>query len=368
MSAGNQDLPIILNVDDYVPGRYARTKLLRQKGFQVVEAGTGQEALEMVSVHKPLVVLLDVNLPDMDGFEVCRQLRSNPETATVTILHISASSILSKHQVSGLDAGADGYIVEPVEPEVLLATVNAFVRTRRAEEASRQASEALRWFAYRVGHDLNEPLRTVSVYSELLKARLRHTLDDETGRLLDFIGEATARMRRLMDGLLHYAEATATDTPPSEIDCELMLRELVANLGAMIQDRDARITHDPLPVIRAQAQLEHVFQNLVSNAIKYTASGVTPEIHISAAENKGAWIFSVHDNGVGIEPKYHERVFKIFERLSGRDVLGNGIGLALSKKIVDAHGGTIWVESQPGAGSTFFFSIPRQVVPNQTRT
>jgi two-component system sensor histidine kinase/response regulator len=300
-----------------------------------------------------------VNLPDMNGFEVCRILRSNPETAFITIVHISASSVLSQHQVRGLDAGADGYIVEPVEPEVLLATVNAFIRTRRAEEASRQANEALRWFAYRVGHDLNEPLRTIAVYSEVLKKRLKD-LDVESSSYLEFIGEATIKMRALMDGLLRYAEATATESKLSEIDCDLMLDGILANLGGMIQASNARVTHDPLPVVRARPELEHVFQNLITNAIKYVRPGVKPEVHISATQQGNAITFSVQDNGVGIEPEYYQRVFEIFKRLHGNDFPGSGIGLALSQKIVEAHGGTIRVTSEPGLGSTFFFTLPGQ--------
>jgi DNA-binding response OmpR family regulator len=163
---------LILNVDDYVPGRYARTKILKQAGYPVIEAGTGAEALELVKHQRPALVLLDVNLPDITGFEVCRQLRSDPETETLTILHISASSVLTQHQVSGFEAGADGYLVEPIEPPVLLATVNAYLRARRAEEEMRKTNEELRWFAYRVGHDLNEPLRTITSHTQLLHLRL----------------------------------------------------------------------------------------------------------------------------------------------------------------------------------------------------
>src|ERR1700722_6741538 len=155
----NPSESLILNVDDYVPGRYARTKLLKQAGYPVIEAGSGGETMEMVQQNRPALILLDVNLPDMTGFEVCKRLRGNPQTAATTILHISASSILTQHQVSGLESGADGYLVEPVEPAVLLATVHAFLRARRAEEEMRKSNEELRWLAYRVGHALNEPLR-----------------------------------------------------------------------------------------------------------------------------------------------------------------------------------------------------------------
>lgn len=356
---GDQELTI-LNVDDYAPGRYARTKLLRRAGFPVIEATSGQEALDMTAQLRPHLVLLDINLPDMDGFEVCRRLRDNPDTAGTTILHISASSILSQHQVQGLDSGADGYIVEPVEPEVLLATVNAFFRTRHAEEASRRANEELRWFSYRVGHDLAEPLRTIAVYAQLLRAKLDHAIDPETGELLDFIGDATVRMRGLLDGLLQYSEATSSESQADDIDCEQMLNDILANLQAVIQASNAAITHDRMPVVHATKQLEHVFQNLITNAIKYCRPDTTPQIHISVEEQGNEWVFSVKDNGVGIEEQFREGVFVIFKRLHGREVPGNGIGLALARKIVEANGGEIWVESTPGEGSTFFFSIPRE--------
>jgi signal transduction histidine kinase len=363
MSEANSQNLLILNVDDYLPGRYARTRVLVQTGFPVLEAATGQEAIEMAERHKPALVLLDVNLPDIHGFEVCRRLRANPETASSTIVHISASSTLSQHQVHGLDVGADGYIVEPVEPAVLVATINAFVRARQAEERSRRSSEELRWFSYRVGHDLNEPLRTIAMYAQLLKNRLGDRATPEINGFLDFMSDATVRMRALMDGLLHYSEMTASENEPSAVNCEELIAQIVANLDGVIQQTGARITHDKLPVVTANSQLEHVFQNLLSNAIKYARPGSIPEVHISAVHEPGGWRFSVRDNGMGIDPQYTEGVFEMFKRLHGRDIPGTGIGLALSRKIIESLGGRIWVDSSPGAGSTFYFTIPGAELP-----
>jgi two-component system sensor histidine kinase/response regulator len=358
MTEATSSNPVILNVDDYLPGRYARTKVLERMGFPVLEASSGAEALDMVKRHKPALVLLDVNLPDIHGFEVCRRLRADPETAGTTIVHISASSILSQHQVHGLDIGADGYIVEPVEPAVLGATIKAFIRARQAEERSRRSSDELRWFSYRVGHDLNEPLRTIAMYAQLLKARLGTTQGPEINGFLDFIGDATIRMRTLMDGLLQYAEMTQAESAPSPVNCEALVAHIIANLDGVVQQTGASITHDPLPVVVANDQLEHVFQNLVSNAIKYSRAGITPQVHIAARQEPAAWVFTVQDNGLGIEPEYREKIFAMFKRLHGSDIPGSGIGLALSRKIVESLGGTIWVESKPDIGSTFFFTIP----------
>ncbi len=348
----------ILNVDDYQPGRYARTKLLRQVGFSVIEAGSGAETLEMVDRYKPALVLLDVNLPDMTGFEVCKTIRNTPAIASTTILHISASSVLTKHQVYGLDSGADGYIVEPVEPSILIATVNAFIRARRAEESSRKAAEELRWFSYRVGHDLSGPLRTITAYAELLKRKLDAGTDPQALKYLDFIATGAVRMRSFMDGLLHYTQSADGASPMTTLDSEELLARSLANLDSAVQENGVVVTHDPLPSVVGSEQLEHVFQNLIGNAIKYRRAEVNPRIHVSAGEQGNCWVFSVKDNGIGIDPKYHDSIFEIFQRLHNQDVPGNGIGLALSKKIIEAHGGAIWVESTVNEGSTFYFRLP----------
>lgn len=352
--------PSILNVDDYLPGRYARTKLLQQAGFQVMEAGSGKEALESVFQRRPTLVLLDVNLPDMSGIEVCKRIRENPDTAATTILHISASNVLTQHQVLGLDSGADGYIVEPVEPAVLIATVNAFLRARRAEEALRRSTEELRWFSYRVAHDLREPLRTITVYAELLDSDHEGKHDPRTTQFLGFIGAAAGRMRLFIDGLLEYSQAANAQNEISTFECEPMVARVVANLNAAIEESGARITCDCLPAIVGDVRLEYVFQNLIGNAIKYRRDGVAPEIQISARQAGNDWLFSIQDNGIGIEPQYLDTVFEVFRRLHGQEVPGNGIGLALSRKIVEAHGGKIWIESRPGAGSTFYFTVPNR--------
>ena len=348
----------ILNVDDYVPGRYARTKILRQLGFPIFEAGTGEEALEMIVRHRPALVLLDVNLPDMSGFDVCRRIRNNPETASTTIVHMSASSIQSEHQVLGLDAGADGYIVEPVEPEVLVATLNAFLRARRAEDALRKTTEELRWFSYRVGHDLNEPLRTITVYAQMLKRVEAGSGDAERERCLNFIEDAAGRMRSFMDGLLDYSQATAGKSESAVVDCNALLERVTANMDGAIRESDAQIVHDELPVIVSDPRIEYVFQNLISNAIKYRREGTRPEIFASAKRDGDFWVFSIRDNGIGIAREYLDGVFEVFKRLHGHEIAGNGIGLALCRKVIEGQGGVIWAESEMSIGSTFYFSLP----------
>jgi len=354
----------ILNVDDYRPSLYARSKVLRQAGFEVLEATNGAGALQMLSDLKPPLVLLDINLPDMTGFEVCKRIRATPNIAGTTVVHISASSSQTRHQVYGLDSGADSYMVEPVEPEVLIATVKAFLRARQAEDALRRSNEDLGRFSYTVAHELSEPLRTITVHAQLLERKLSGQLSGETADSFQFVMQSAHRMRSFMDELLRYSHAThPSGSNLAEVDTEVLLIQVLFNLDAVIQSKGARITHDPLPKIVADPRIEQVLQNLITNAIKYSRPGVMPEVHISAREEHGSWIFTVRDNGIGIESQYKDGIFQIFRRLHGRDVAGHGIGLALAQKIVEAHGGKIWVESEPGVGSTFYFTVVAESIP-----
>lgn len=349
----------ILNVDDYGPGRYARTRVLQQAGYTVREAATGKEALEMAVMHSPPLILLDVNLPDIDGFEVCRLMRQDPRTLSSTIVHISASNVQAKDQIAGLDGGADSYLVEPIEPAVLIATVKAFFRARQAEDALRRSNEELERFAYRVAHDLTEPLRTVTAHTQMLERHLGAHTDEKVLDSMHFVVEAANRMKLFIDGLLGFSRVTHEGVQVTEVDFEALLAVAIADLASSIQSSGAQITHDPLPRTVAGLGFEQVFQNLIGNSIKYRREGVVPEIHISAKPEGDSWIFSVSDNGIGIEPRYQSDVFQPFRRLHGRNIPGSGIGLATCKKIVEAHGGAIWVESEFGLGSTFNFRLPR---------
>jgi signal transduction histidine kinase len=349
----------ILNVDDYGPGRYARSRILRQAGFHVLEAATGTDAIEIARSQSSALILLDVNLPDINGFEVCRIIRQNPRVVNSTIVHISASNIQPHHQVTGLEGGADGYLVEPIEPTVLIATVRALLRAREAEEALRRSNRELEQFSYRVAHDLTEPLRTIIAHTQLMGAERRSRSSPALSESMRFVIEAARRMQVFIDGLLSYSRVTHAAGETSEVDCEQLLAVAEADLATAIQESGATLTHGPLPRIAVSPGFEQVFLNLIGNAIKYHRPEVAPVIHVDARAEDDSWVFSVRDNGIGIEPRYRDYVFQAFHRLHGREIPGSGIGLATVRKIVEAHGGSVWVESEPGAGSVFCFRLPR---------
>ena len=222
-----------------------------------------------------------------------------------------------------------------------------------------RSNEELERFAYVASHDLQEPLRMVTSYLQLLEKRYKDKLDGDALDFINYAVDGAKRMKNLIGDLLAYSRVGTRGKEFHPTNCEDVLEVALNNLKVSIEDKKAKITHDPLPQVMADnAQLESLFQNLIGNAIKFHGEK-SPEIHVSAAQIDKEWVFSVRDNGIGIDPQYFERIFIIFQRLNNReDYSGTGIGLAISKRIVERHGGRIWIESQPGKGSTFYFSLP----------
>ena len=226
----------------------------------------------------------------------------------------------------------------------------------------KRSNEELQQFAYVASHDLQEPLRMVASYTQLLAQRYKGRLDFDADEFIAYAVDGSNRMQGLIQDLLAYSRAGTNGKVLHKISSESSLSEALTSLRAAVEESGAVVTHDALPVITTDdKQLALVFQNLVGNAIKYRGAQV-PQVHVSATENDGKeWIFSVRDNGMGIDPQYFERIFIIFQRLHGRkDFSGTGIGLAICKKILERLGGRIWVESQPEKGSTFYFALPER--------
>jgi len=227
-----------------------------------------------------------------------------------------------------------------------------------AAELARSNAD-LEQFAYVASHDLQEPLRMVSSYVKLLEKRYKGRLDSDADEFIYYAVDGVTRMQALIEGLLAVSRVGTRGKEFGPVECEAVLDRVLANLQMAVEDSGAVVTHDSLPKVMAdELQLSQVFQNLIANAIKFRKEE-SPRIHVSAEGREGEWVFSVRDNGIGFEQEYAERIFVIFQRLHrDEEYDGTGIGLALCEKIVERHGGSIWVESHPGAGSTFYFSVP----------
>ena len=506
----------ILLVDDRPENLVALEAALEGIGEELVLASSGTEALRHLLNEEFAAVLLDVKMPDMDGFETAELIRSRPRSRQIPIIFLTAYRS-DAHLFRGYDLGAVDFLFKPIIPEILRSKVSVFVelsrnagvlrdqatvlkreeeklrcvleaapdgmvmchengdivlvnsrleslfhysrhellgrqidaiipdwnlsaavngcdgksgngvihgreltgvrrdgatfpveislssfadldgtllitairdvsdrkrvdeeirrlntelerRVQRRTEELVRSNEELAQFAYAASHDIQEPMRVVSLYAQLLDSRLAGQLQGDATLYLGYIHENARRMQDVVRDVLALSRLDSQGGEHfSKVDCNIALDEALANLEQKIVDAGARIVSDRLPVVLGDAlQITRVFQNLVSNAITYR-SEAEPKICVKLDSTESEWLFSVEDNGIGIDPDYHETVFGLFKRLHSRsEHPGTGLGLAICKKIIAHHSGRIWVESQPGQGSTFRFTLPRHRLSDES--
>lgn len=252
------------------------------------------------------------------------------------------------------------------EERLIFATGHDITERKKAEELLElekeklaQSNTELERFAYVASHDLQEPLRMVASYTQLLGKRYKGKLDSDADEFIGFAVDGASRMQNLIQDLLDYSRVGTKGRQFERVDCESVLKQTLLNLKLTIEDNNAVVTHDPLPVIMAdRLQYVQLFQNLIGNAVKFHGAEA-PRLHLSAKQSEGTWLFSFQDNGIGIAAEYADRIFAVFQRLhSQKEYPGTGIGLAICKKIVERHQGRIWFESEKGKGTTFYFTMP----------
>jgi chemotaxis family two-component system sensor kinase Cph1 len=254
-------------------------------------------------------------------------------------------------------------LLPQVDPEVQIKMVVVDITERKnLEEELKRSNQELQQFAYVASHDLQEPLRTISSFTQLLERRYKEKLDPDADEFIEYVVEAAQRMQQMILDLLEYSRVMTTGGIFKKINTSEALNTALFYLKGAIEECNVKITHDTLPTITAdQNQISKVFQNLISNAIKFRKPDEPPKIHISSKkdEEKNEYVFSVADNGIGMDPQYAERIFTIFQRLHTlEEYKGTGIGLSIVRRIIERHCGHVWVESELGKGSTFYFTIP----------
>ena len=349
--------PRILLIDDDPDSRALVRLVLRQELphlilEEIADAVAFAEAFGRADFE---LVVLDPRLPWADGLAVLHSLKGRWPSLPVILLTDRGGEELG---VRAAKLGADDFLIKNPGGFVNLPLAVLGTLSRTPPVPKRQDSD-FQQLAAMAAHELQEPVRMVERYTRILAEDYKGKLDGQADELLGFAHEGARRLQDLIDGLLAFSRLDGSGRPFQRVESTELLERVLADLGGMIAESGARITHDSLPAIEVDpGQIVQLLRNLLGNALKFRA-GDPPRIHVSATRLRGEWIFAVQDNGIGMAPEEAKTVFNLFARLCP-EVPGSGVGLAVCRKIVERHGGRIWVESQPGQGSTFFFSLPAE--------
>ncbi len=374
----------VLIVDDQALIRRSLADYLAEWGCETATAADGVQGLAQARAQRFDVVLVDLRMPRLDGLELVTILQDEqPELPTIVV---SGKGVL-QDAVEAIRRGAWDYVTKPIRDMKELALViervlekahlraerdqyrrelEALNRSLEAEVARQtkklaQANAELERFIYVSSHDLQEPLRMVTSFLQLLQKKYRGNLDAEADEFITFATDGAMRMRDMIRGLLAYSRVNTRGKPFAETDSKKSLDYALRSLRPKIEETDAVVTHDPLPTVMVDGvQLGQAFEYLIDNALTF-CDREPARIHVSAERQGQAWCFSVSDNGIGIDTQDAEQIFDIFQRLHTQaEYPGVGAGLAICKKIVERHGGRIWVESSVDQGATFYFTIPAE--------
>lgn len=406
----------ILLADDRVENRYLGQSILENAGFEVVTAANGAEALDKARHDKFDLIVSDIMMPKMDGFQFCRELKHDEQLNKVPFVFYTATYTDAQDEAFARRLGAQDFIVKPVEPEIFLRRIRSVVQNAPAvpqsqatpdeieyfkeyshrlvqkleqkiaeveainselknvngtlEERIREKTQSLETknreleaFAYSVAHDLRAPLRALNGLSHALLEEYAHCLDATGEHYANRIIKAAERMDTLIRDLLAYSRMAQAVIPISNVSLETVVDEVCEQLGPLLhENKTALEVERPLPSVSGNGQALHqVISNLLVNAMKFVAPGVQPRVRIRAEEKPNLVRLFVEDNGIGIDAEHQSRIFQMFERLHQKEYPGTGVGLALVQKAVDRMNGKVGVSSMPGKGSTFWIELSKPV-------
>jgi signal transduction histidine kinase len=354
----------VLLVEDDLSDRELILHALRNGGFTIEHdvVQTAEEFTGLIRKNNYDTILADYRLPGWNGMETVEILRR--EGLDIPVVLVSGA-LGEQNAVECIKQGAADYVLKdhlarlPSSVRRVIEEKRLRDENQRTQEELARSNRDLEQFAYVASHDLQEPLRMVAMYTQLLAERYQGQLDDSADKYIHYAVDGALRMQALVQDLLAFSRVGRAGTDLQKIETREVVESALKNLQGAIQESDAKISRGDLPVIVAdRSQMVQLFQNLIGNAIKFQGAH-PPQIEITAEREEGSWRFSIQDNGIGIAAEHVNEVFGIFKRLHTRaEYPGNGIGLAICKKIVEHHGGSIWVESQPKKGSAFRFTIP----------
>src|ERR1700704_4866789 len=361
----------ILLVDNEPGGLLALEAVLEPLGQKLITARSGQEALRQLLAHDFALILLDIRMPELDGFQTAALIRERERSRHTPIIFLTASYESDVQVSRGYAVGAVDYVFKPLQPETLRSKVSVFVELARTTEVWRKqaaqleaANRDLESFSYSVSHDLRAPLRAIDGYSNILRERCGDKLGDENNRVLGKIIESTQRMEMLIEDLLAFSQFGREPLSAREIDMDELVREVVDEFRSVPGQRTPQCILKAMPVGWGDGSLiRQVWLNLLSNAIKFTGTKEVPLIELGGSSEDSRTIYYVKDNGAGFDMRYYARLFGVFQRLhSTKEFPGTGVGLAIVQRVVTHNGGRAWAEGKSGEGATFYFALPKGAV------
>lgn len=365
--------PKLLIVDDRPENLLALRRVLQDLDIEIVEALSGNEALKATLHHNFALALLDVQMPEMDGYELASILREEEKTAHLPFIFISAVYTDHLNVFKGYEKGAFSFITKPFQPEILLNKVNFFIDKHRQEielielnrnlehknNELRVINKELESFSYSVSHDLRAPIRAINGYAAILGEEFGDKLNDEAKELLQAIIGNARRMGLLIDQLLAFSRLGRKEMTMTVVDMNMVVNSALNELCQGNSLQRNKVNFGNLSAACGDASLlKQVWINLISNALKYTSKLKDAQVNISSEVKNGQVTYSIRDNGAGFDMKYYDKLFGVFQRLHNEDEFeGTGVGLAIVHRIITRHSGSIWAESKPNEGATFHFSL-----------
>lgn len=374
-------------IDDKPANIFSIEKLLEKPGRTFLSSTNGKEGLKLALESEVDLIILDVQMPEMDGFEVAQVLKSHKRTRDIPIIFASAEKKERQSIMKGFEEGAVDYLSKPLDPELTRAKVSVLLKIQMQKKELLEKNESLRQaearimqlnadlqknlaqlevankelesFSYSVSHDLRAPLRSVIGYSNILEEDFRDKLGEEGVKTLNTISQNASRMNKLIDDLLEFSRCGKKELHAVTIDSQSMVGKIIRDITETSKHK-AVIDVRPLPSVQADdALLAQVWINLISNAIKYSSKSERPAIEIGSETENGETIFYVKDNGAGFNMEFASKLFGVFQRLhKSEEFEGTGIGLSIVKRIVTRHGGRVWAEGKVNEGARFYFSLP----------
>ncbi|MCE3227904.1 MAG: hybrid sensor histidine kinase/response regulator [Bacteroidetes bacterium] len=366
-------IPKILIVDDRPENLVALETVLKEQDVDIIKATSGNEALKATLHHNFALALLDIQMPEMDGYELAGILREEEKTSHLPFIFISAVYTDNLNVFKGYEKGAFSFITKPFQPEILLNKVKFFIEKHQQEIALYElnknlenknaeliaVNQELEAFTYSVSHDLRAPLRALTGYTNILKEDYEEKIDDEGKRIINTISNNALKMNNLVDSLLNLSRLGKKELNRVAVNINILIREVLEELKS---DYNSNVVFkiEKLPPVMADRELiKQVFVNLISNAIKYSSKKEHPVIEIYCTDKGEELVYSVKDNGAGFNMNYSSKLFGVFQRLHNQDEFkGVGVGLATVQRIINRHYGKVWAEGKVDEGATFSFSLP----------